>query len=116
MAIKQPLLPTARDCHAEVAVVETDHRRREGIRISCQLRENRSARASRIRDHHNSTGRNGRAARLKRTATSGSPAMSAIAAIPKEACEMAYSHAVGATMTSEVREPTRNPRIGSRYL
>src|SRR3989449_1601949 len=37
MAIEQPLLPTARDRNAEVAVVETDHRRREGVWISCQL-------------------------------------------------------------------------------
>jgi len=37
MAIKKPLLPTVRDRNAEVAIVETDHRRREGVRISCQL-------------------------------------------------------------------------------
>src|SRR5437899_10870096 len=99
MAIEQPLLPTARDRNAEVAVVRRTIAAAKAFGFRVNSRENRSARASRIRDHHNSTGRNGRATRLKRTATSGSPATSAIDAIPKEECEMAYSQAVSATIT-----------------
>src|SRR3989442_11123386 len=114
MAIEQPLLPTARDRNAEVAVVETDHRRREGVWISCQL-EGESIRPGLPDPGPPQLHRTKReATRLKRTATSGSPATSAIDAIPKEECEMAYSQAVSATITSEDREPTRNPRIGSR--